>query len=139
MLVGKYHHTVDAKNRIFIPVKLKEKLGSAFIITYNVDKCLSIYSHEEWEAYTARFNALPKTQTRNIIRFIFANAAEVEPDSQGRVVLSQEFMEFAQIEKNAVIIGVNDHAEIWSEENYNAMYDQEMREDIAAQMIELGL
>lgn len=139
MLVGKYNHTVDAKNRIFIPVKIKEKLGSSFIITYNVDKCLSLYSEKEWEAYTARFNELPKTQTRNIIRFIFSNASEVVPDSQGRVILSQEFMDYAQIGKNAVIIGVNDHAEIWSEENYNAMYDQEMREDIAAQMIELGL
>lgn len=139
MLVGRYSHTLDAKNRLFIPAKHREELGSKFVITRSVDNCLSVYSMEGWARYTERINALPKTQARDIIRFVYSNAATVEPDGQGRVQLSDELKKFAGIEKNVVILGCGEYAEIWSEEARLVEESVERTDDILALMLEAGL
>jgi MraZ protein len=139
MLFGKFEHSIDAKNRIFIPAKHREKLGSSFIITLNVDKCLSVYSFEDWQKYSEKLDALPNTQSRNIIRFIYSNAVEVQPDGQGRVVIPNDLKNYAGIEKDAVINGAGDHAEIWSKERWTALNDTLDLAALTEQMIELGL
>jgi len=138
-LMGRYAHTLDAKNRVFIPAKHREILGDRFVIIKNVDDCLSVYSMEEWEKYTARINELPRTQAREIRRFVFSGAATVEPDSQGRVPINEELRKFAGIEKNVVILGCGEYAEIWAED---ARLDDESEantERILNTMIEAGL
>jgi MraZ protein len=139
MLFGKFEHTIDAKNRIFIPARHREKLGSSFIITLNVDKCLSVYSLEDWRKYSEKLDALPNTQSRNIIRFIYSNAIEVEPDSQGRVVIPADLKTYAGIEKETVINGAGDHAEIWSKERWDALNSSLDLNALTEQMIALGL
>lgn len=137
MLVGKYRHSLDGKNRLFIPAKHREQLGEKFVITRNVDQSLSVYSMEEWEKYTEKLSVLPKTQARTIARFIYSNASEVVPDSQGRVIITPELKEFAAIEKNAVIVGCGDYSEIWSEERWNEQNGEEEIEDVKALMMSL--
>lgn len=139
MLTGSYSHTIDAKNRLFIPAKHREKLGSNFVITRNVDKCLSIYSMEEWEKFSAKLEALPNIQSRNIVRFVYANACDVQPDAQGRVVLSPELVAYAGLQKNVTIIGCNNHAEIWDEELWKQKNNEDDAADLLQQMVELGL
>lgn len=139
MLFGKYEHSIDAKNRIFIPAKHREKLGPVFIITLNVDKCLSVYSLADWQKYSEKLSELPNTQSRNIIRFIYSNAVEVQPDTQGRVVIPNDLKKYAGIEKDAVINGAGDHAEIWAKERWTSLNDALDLDALTAQMIELGL
>jgi len=138
MLMGKFTHNLDAKNRLFIPAKHREQLGETFVITRNVDKCLSVFSMEEWEKYTDKLEQLPSTQARQIARFIYSNAAEVQPDSQGRVLIPAELLEYAGIQKSAVVIGCGRRAEIWAEDTWKERNSMEVSTDLAAQMIELG-
>ncbi|MBQ3791477.1 MAG: division/cell wall cluster transcriptional repressor MraZ [Clostridia bacterium] len=139
VLTGKYEHSVDSKNRLFIPAKHREILGESFMITRSTDRCLSVRSMVEWEKYTAKLNELPATEMRGVLRFIYSNAQSATPDGQGRIILTPEQMAFAGIRKNAVIIGVGDHAEIWSEENWKEQTEKENLEDITALLIRLGM
>lgn len=139
MLTGSYSHTIDAKNRVFIPSKHREKLGFNFVITRNVDKCLSVYSMEEWENLSAKLQTLPTVKARDVIRFVYANAIEVQPDEKGRVIISAELKEYAGLSKDLTIIGCNDHAEIWDADAWKQKNNEENTQDILSQMIELGL
>ncbi|MGM9653674.1 MAG: division/cell wall cluster transcriptional repressor MraZ [Eubacteriales bacterium] len=138
MLMGKFTHNLDAKKRLFIPAKHREQLGDTFIITRNVDKCLSVFSLEEWEKYTEKLDSLPSTQAREIARFIYSNAADVQPDAQGRVLIPAELLDYAGITKSAVVIGCGRHAEIWAEEIWNERNSCEKTDSLTEKMIELG-
>ena len=118
MFLGEYAHALDSKNRMFVPAKYREELGETFIITKSVDKCLTVYTTEEWQKLKAKLDAMPAAKSRRIKRFIFANAEDVQCDSQGRVLISAQLRAYAGIEKNAVIIGVGSYLEIWAEEEW---------------------
>lgn len=138
MLMGKFTHNLDAKNRLFIPAKHRDQLGENFVITRNIDKCLSVFSMEEWEKYTDKLEQLPSTQAREIARFIYSNATDVQPDSQGRVLIPSELLAYAGIEKGAVVVGCGRHAEIWAEEIWNEKNNSESEESLTDLMIRLG-
>jgi len=138
MLMGKFTHTLDAKKRLFIPARHREQLGESFVITRNVDKCLSVFSMTEWEKYTDKLEQLPSTQAREIARFIYSNAAEVQPDAQGRVLVPAELLDYAGIQKSAVVVGCGRRAEIWAEEIWNERNSCEKTDSLTDMMIELG-
>lgn len=138
MLMGKFSHNLDAKKRLFIPAKHREQLGDTFVITRNVDKCLSVFSMEEWEKYTDKLEQLPTTQAREIARFIYSNAADVQPDAQGRVLIPADLLEYAGIVKNVVVIGCGRRAEIWAEEVWNEKNSVQNADALTEQMIALG-
>ena len=124
-MTGTYDHSLDAKGRLFIPAKLREELGVTFYLAMGVDECLAIYPQETWNRFTEKFASLPMSQSA-AMRPLFANASKCELDSQGRIVIPQKLRKYAGLEKDAVIIGVNDRAEIWSAETWNAREEEEM-------------
>ena len=124
-MIGQYQHSIDAKGRLFIPAKLREELGVTFYLAMGVDECLAIYPQETWNRFTEKFASLPMSQSA-AMRPLFANASKCELDSQGRIVIPQKLRKYAGLEKDAVIIGVNDRAEIWSAETWNAREEEEM-------------
>ena len=124
-MTGTYEHSIDAKGRLFIPAKLREELGVTFSLAMGVDECLAIYPQETWNRFTEKFASLPMSQSA-AMRPLFANASKCELDSQGRIVIPQKLRKYAGLEKDAVIIGVNDRAEIWSAETWNAREEEEM-------------
>ena len=137
-LTGTYEHNIDAKGRLFIPAKLREELGETFYLAMGVDACLAIYPQSTWDRFTEKFSSLPMSQSKGMRR-LFANAAKCEPDSQGRIVIPQKLRKYAALEKETVIICVNDRAEIWSADAWNEMEEEEMTpEKMAACMAELG-
>ncbi len=135
---GEFKHTLDSKNRVFIPAKLREQLGENFMIMQNVQGCLDIITEEAVEALVEKLAALPKTQTADIKRFLFSGATTCTPDSQGRVTLPTQLVSFAEIDKNVYIIGAADHVEIWNEDQWlkKSAYS---REFLAAEMTNLNL
>lgn len=139
-LVGEYYHTLDAKNRLFIPSKHREVLGENFLITRRVgETCLAVYSAEEWEKFSEKLTRYPDSVVNKLKRFLYSKTIMATPDSQGRVMLTPALIEYAGIDKNVVIIGCGDHAQIWAE---NAWHDDENNEDTAELqklLIELGL
>ena len=124
-MTGTYEHSIDAKGRLFIPAKLREELGVTFYLAMGVDECLAIYPQETWNRFTEKFASLPMSQSA-AMRPLFANASKCELDSQGRIVIPQKLRKYAGLEKDAVIIGVNDRAQIWSAETWNAREEEEM-------------
>jgi len=139
MLMGKYPHSIDAKNRLIIPSKLKEQLGTCITIIKDAERCLCVYSADEWANYTAKINELPKSQAREVARFLYSNAIEVQPDGQGRVLIPQDMIDYAGITKNVVTVGCGKYVEIWAEEKWNELGLSDEPENFAETLALLGL
>ena len=121
MLASVYRHSVDAKKRLFIPAKYREELGEKFFITRSLrDKCLLVYSEEEWQKYVAPLEDMPRKDQERIFRYLYKTGTWAEVDAQGRVVLTEALIAHAEIVKGAVISGCGKYAEIWAEEIYDA-------------------
>ena len=126
MLSGEFKHNLDPKNRLFIPAKHREELGECFVVAKSIrEKCLRVYSTKGWEEYIKPITALDGKDKDRIIRALSRNAAQVTPDAQGRIVLTPDLIGYAELTKNAVIVGCGGYAEIWSEVNYAAMVEDE--------------
>ncbi len=121
VLTGVYRHGVDPKKRLFIPAKQREELGSSFMIVRDFrSPRLKMYSMEKWEEYIAPIRQLERKVAEATMLFLHEEAIVAEPDSQGRVILTPALLEYAGIEKDAVIVGGGDFAVIWSAEAYDA-------------------
>ena len=125
MLMGEYHHSIDDKGRLTIPSKIRYDLGENFIVTRGLDNCLFVYPIEEWNAIISKYRELPNTKdARNFMRFFLSGATNCEFDKQGRIKISQPLMNFAGLEKDCIIIGVNDRLEIWSKDRWENFIDE---------------
>ncbi|ADL07705.1 division/cell wall cluster transcriptional repressor MraZ [Thermosediminibacter oceani] len=143
MFMGQFQHSLDAKGRLIIPSKFRELLGDSFILTKGLDRCLFVYPKDEWCLLEQKLKTLPLTKkdARAFIRFFFSGAVEVEIDKQGRILIPPMLREYAGIEKDVVIIGVSNRAEIWSQKEWEA-YCKEAEssyEEIAENMVDLGI
>ena len=116
-MTGQYAHNIDAKGRLFIPARLREELGQTFHVTVGMDHCLSIYSDESWAAFTDKVRSLPYSKAK-ALRPLFANAIDCEPDGQGRILIPAKLREYANLQKEVVVIGSFDRAEIWNAERW---------------------
>ena len=140
MFTGEYEHSVDTKNRIFVPAKFREELGESFIISRDLRGArLKIFSKAGWEAYVAPIMEQERKISEKAMRYLHRNAVQVSPDSQGRVVLTRDLLAYAEIEKNAVVVGCSTYAEIWSAENWAAELDGESADEIRAELERFGL
>lgn len=136
-MTGEYRHNLDSKGRVFIPAKLREELGDVFYITLSMDSCLSAYSADSWSEFSAKVNAMSYVKQRKM-RPLFAYAAKCELDNQGRTLIPAHLREYAHLTKNVTIIGCNNHAEIWDEEQWSKLSESEITpENIASVMTEL--
>lgn len=138
MFYGEYRHTIDTKGRLFIPAKLREKLGEEFIFSRGLDKCICIYPVDEWERFTAKLEELPVASERRVRRYFYSGASEGTVDSQGRVNISQSYRTVAGLEKDVIIVGNRSHLEIWSAEAWDAEQEFINNEEITNELIELG-
>ena len=140
MFTGEYEHSVDSKNRIFVPAKFREELGDTFIVSRDLRGTrLKIFSLKGWEDYIAPILDQERKVSEKAMRYLHRNAIQVSPDSQGRIILTRELLAFAEIEKNAVIVGCSTYAEIWSSENWKAELEVESAEDIRLELERFGL
>ena len=120
MFMGEYHHSVDPKGRLIVPSKFRDGLGQNFVITKGLDNCLFVYPMDEWLVIEKKLKNLPftKADARAFVRFFFSGANECELDKQGRILLPSNLREYAQFDKDVVIIGVSSRIEIWSKEGW---------------------
>ncbi len=143
MFIGEYRHSLDNKGRIIIPSKLREKLGETFIITKGLDNCLFVYPMNEWSLLENKLKSLPLTRkdARAFVRFFFSGATECELDKQGRVLIPSNLREHCKLEKDAIVIGVSNRIEIWSDTEWEQYNDDDdlSYENIAEKMAELGI
>ncbi len=141
MFMGEYNHTIDAKGRLIIPSKFREVLGDEFVVTKGMDGCLFVFDNSEWQTFAEKLRSLPMIDkdVRQFTRFFLAGAAAVEVDKQGRILIPSVLREFADITKDAVLIGVGSRIEIWSKDRWDGTVTYQDMEDISKHMIELGI
>ncbi len=143
MLIGEYEHSLDTKGRLILPAKIREDMGETFIVTKGLDGCLFGFSQTEWANFEEKLKTLPLTNknARDFVRFFLSGATECEMDKQGRFLIVANLREYANLEKDAVIIGVGTRIEIWNKEKWKAYNSDEniSADAIAENMTMLGI
>lgn len=121
--------TLDDKGRMAIPRKyrgtLQEQCSSRLVITIDKDRCLLVYPFPEWQEIERQLNKLPSFNkaARSLQRLYIGHASETDMDGQGRVLLPPALREFANLRKQAVLIGQGNKFELWDEEAWNRQRD----------------
>ncbi len=120
MLLGEFEHTLDDKGRITVPAKFRGQLAAGLVVTKGIDPCLWLFPADDFANLVEKVNGLPRTDpnAREFRRQVYAAASDSVPDRQGRVILPQYLREYANLDKQAVIIGLFDHCEIWNPERW---------------------
>jgi len=145
MFYGEYKHNLDKKGRIIIPSRFREiskdNYIEKFYMTRGLDKCLFMFTEEEWKTQELKFKNLSftKKETRKFNRLFFAGAAELIPDRQGRILIPVYLKSYAEIKKDIMIVGVSNRIEIWSADKWNEFYSmsKESFEDIAEKLMDI--
>ena len=145
MLYGRYEHTIDSKNRLFVPAKYKEALGDSFKLSHNgFNKCILVYSNEEWAKYEEKLATFPPTEFEDYIREVYSNTVDVQVDAQGRIIIPNFLKEKRKVSdeaviKNLAILGVGNHLEIWAVEGFEEKKKKVDMENIRNLMIQMKL
>ena len=141
MLIGEFKHNIDAKGRIIMPMKLRASVGEHFVATKGLDGCIFIFSIKEWEKFEEKLRTLPisNKNARTFTRFFLAGAYECEIDKQGRFILSETLKEFAKLEKELVIVGMDTRVEIWDKDVWKEKLEMMSTDEIAENMEFLGI
>jgi|SRR6476659_980612 MraZ protein len=115
MLLGEHEHSLDDKNRLTLPAKLREQLGDQVVVTRGMDGCLYVYARPAFDALAARIGSLDglAVDTRRMQRHFFTNATPADVDKQGRIVMPPLLLERERIGREVTVAGVGDHLEIW--------------------------
>ena len=143
MLIGEYEHSLDAKGRVIMPAKLREDMGEKFILTKGLDGCLFGFSQKEWANFEEKLKTLPLTNknARDFVRFFLSGATECEMDKQGRFLVAGNLREYAEMDKEIVVIGVGNRIEIWNKQKWAIRNSSEniSADEIAEKMDFLGI
>ena len=144
---GEFSYSLDTKGRVNIPAKFRNVLSKgnqrSFVITRGMDTCIWVYPHKVWltiEDELRKLSSLSRTN-RSFIRSTVRYASTVQYDKQGRIALSQNLIDYAQLKNDALIIGVVNKIEIWNpkllksaEKDFNEIKSSEF-DELANQII----
>lgn len=134
-MTGTYEHSIDNAGRLIVPAKLRDKLGSTFYLSVGVKENLTLYPLSTWDRLRAK--AIENSYDLDIF---FAAARECEVDKQWRFQIPADMKEFAKIDRDVVITGNNDRAQIWSAENWKAKTSQQLNPEYIAKLLKgLGI
>lgn len=141
MFLGEYTHSIDEKGRLTIPAKFRGRLASGLVVTRGLDRNLLVFTLDGWEELAQRITQRPISDrsARAFSRRVFSGAVDLVPDRQGRILLPTALREFANLEDEAVIIGMYNYAEIWNADSWNPVRDDFENDDDIARWENLGI
>jgi MraZ protein len=138
MLLGEHEHSLDDKNRLTLPAKLRSAFSEGVILTAGLDGCLYAYPRGEWEVLAERIRNLdPLAEGSRVMRRVFFGAAaQGELDRQGRMVIPAPLLTRAKLERDVTVLGVWDHLEIWDRAAWRTRQsdDEGRAEDVAERL-----
>ncbi len=129
MFYGEFQHSIDRKARLILPSKFREAAKEygieKFYLTRGLDKCVFMFTDQEWRLQEQKFKAMPftKQETRNFNRLFFSGAVEILPDKQGRFIVPDYLKIYASIKRDATIVGVANRIEIWDRQTWTNYYN----------------
>ena len=149
MLRGATKVTLDAKGRLAIPTRYRDRIAARcdgqMVATVDKDYCLLLYPLPDWEEIERKLMRLPSldTKARRLQRLMVGHATEVDLDGHGRILLSRELREFAGLQRQAVLLGQGNRFELWDEDRWNETRDGWLSDgddaDLSAQLETLTL
>lgn len=141
MFLGRFTHTIDAKGRLAIPAKFRAALSERIVVTRGIDRCLSVYPIDEWQALASRVSGLSISDpdARQFRRMVFAEAADEALDPQGRVLVPVELRRYAELSREVIVVGMNTYVELWNPERWTQLSAavEEEGEGIAQRLADL--
>ena len=124
MLIGQYTSKLTDKDRVSVPKKFREELGTELILAKWYENCLVLVGKDNWKKLLRRLIGTKKlviSPVRDIDRFILGSAFEVKLDKQGRFIVPEKLLEYAEIKDEVVFVGLNNRVEIWSGDNWRQL------------------
>jgi MraZ protein len=142
MFSGEYEHTLDDKGRVFLPAKYREDMGEIVVLWRGVDGQVNAFPLDTWHTIATKVAQQNQAhrEARALSRILFA-ANECQVDKQGRILIPPLLRKHAGLDTNLVILGVNDHLEIWSQERWQQMNERLQIEgsEITERLAQMGL
>ncbi len=131
MFIGEYTYKIDDKKRLAVPSKFRDALKKKAVITRGLDRCLFLFSMEEWEKIAEKISQLPFGQhdNRGFSRIMLSGAMEVEFDSLGRILIPDYLKKYASLRKETVIAGLYNRIEIWDKKKWES-YKENTEEEL---------
>jgi transcriptional regulator MraZ len=129
MYFGEAQTVLDDKGRITVSRRFRETmnvLGHAiWYLTRGYDGAIFLFPKDVWDSIRAQAGQHPvmDAQAIDFRRMFYGSVGEARPDNQGRILVPQHLREFAGLDKEAVLLGVDDHLELWSRERWRAFQD----------------
>ena len=129
MWYGQYPHILDLKDRFILPAKFREKINKLknknFYLTRGLDGCLFLFPYDVWKNLESKLESVSFTKqpARSFNRMYFSGALETRCDTQGRILIPGYLKEFAEIDREIVIVGVSDRIEIWAKRRWEKFYN----------------
>ena len=148
MFQGETAVTIDDKGRLAIPTGYRDVVaragGNRLVITYNPFESGSLYLYPQavWEEVRDQVNALPRTKStsRTLQLKLVGAATLVEPDASGRISIPASHRHAVGIEKKAVLVGMGEKFELWSEQAHLAQIRQTLSDaDLGEDLLGLRL
>lgn len=144
MLIGEYTHTIDDKNRVSLPSKIRSLMGKKVVITPGLDQCLFVFTLKEWEGIAGKLSenaSMLSSDMRSFTRYMFGGASEVEVDAIGRVLVPDFLRDRANLKTKVVLIGVQNRLEIWNEKSWDLYKKQveKQADGLAEKLSGLGI
>ena len=137
MFVGRYDQNMDAKGRVNIPSKFRSSLGETFIVATGDGKYATIYPMDEWNKLDETIRQLPTVKASAVRHFLYAGAASLECDGQGRALLPASLREYAELSGEISILGMSTHLELWNNDSWakeNGEYSPEAIGEMVAEL-----
>ena len=128
MFLGEFTHTLDSKGRLTIPAKFRDQLAAGLVVTRNpLDQCLLLMPMPEWMALSGRMKELPlaNRQSAQLRRILFSAAEDLKPDKQGRILVSPRLRQYAHVDAEVMVIGMDNYLELWDPRQWD---DQVMKQ-----------
>lgn len=132
-VTGKHQRTIDSKGRLIVPSRMRDELGTDRVVLVSwPEGCVAMWTEEKWEDLTQQLLSQPKSNfdARRAARQLGGSAHTDGIDRQGRITVPQELRDFAGIDKDVMVVGALDHAELWSIERWQAT-EEETSEDLS--------
>lgn len=144
MFYGEYQHNIDNKGRLIIPSRIREVLKDHYVerlfVTRGLEKCLFVFTEEEWRLQERKFKeaSFTRREARMFNRLFFSGACEAGIDKQGRILVPQYLMDFAGIKEDVFVVGVSDRFEIWSADRWKEFFETSLGqfEDVAETILD---
>ncbi len=146
MFLGSFTYSIDSKGRISIPAKLrkyvKPEANDTFVMTRGASQCIEIYPMDKWkelvEGKLTKLNTFDPENAK-FLRMFLQLASEDQLDSQARLLIPQNLIDYAEIKKDVFVLGAMNRIELWNPEIYQKYLDEQEESfgDIAQKVMKL--